>query len=196
MKRVLLLSVLAGCAAPEPAEKAAADPRFVFEGAHAISESTLRALVAEDLERYLREPRPAPLQDAVFRMVNAYGLAGYADTAVEVEETKDKVVFLIREGSPYLLGRVHFTGNRHLKDRELEGVEPGALPGSSLPFSERLLARIRADLLAIYRAKGFIDAAVKLPLLFRDGDRVNVTFPIEEGLPYLIEANGVPTRSA
>ncbi|HEX7900385.1 MAG TPA: BamA/TamA family outer membrane protein [Planctomycetota bacterium] len=190
MKRLLLLSVLAGCASTEPEAKAAGDPRFVFEGANAISESRLRDLVASDLARYLEDKRPAPLQDAVFRMVNAYGLAGYADAAVDVEEAPDKVYFRIREGGAYLLGRVHFRGNVHLKDRELEGVEPGALPGSSLPFSERLLARIRADLLAIYRAKGFIDAVVKPPLLNRqeDGERVHVTFQIEEGLPYVIEA--------
>jgi outer membrane protein insertion porin family len=188
MKRVLLLSVLAGCAAPEPEQEAAVDPRFVFEGAKEISEGKLRDLVAADLARYLEDPRPAPLQDAVFRMINAYGLAGYAEAAVEVEETVDKVVFKIREGNAFLLGRVHFTGNQALKDRELEGIEPGSLPGRELPFSDRLLARIRADLLAIYHAKGFIDAAVKPPLLKREGEHVNVTFQIQEGVQYLIES--------
>lgn len=187
MKRLLPILLLAGCAGPPaPEAEAVADPRFVFEGEKVLSEKELRAIVAPDLARYIQEPRPAPLQDAVFRIIDAYSVAGYVDALVDVEETADKVIFKIREGEPYVLGRVHFRGNTRLKDKDLEGVEPGALPGRTLAFSERLLARIDADLRAIYRAKGFVDAEIRSPLLRREDDRVHVTFYIIEGEPYVI----------
>ncbi len=201
MKRHVLLAVLlplAACASPAPEDRAKRDERFVFKGAIALSEGELRDVAAPDFARYLQEPRPAPLEDAVFRIVAAYALAGYADAGVEVEEAPERVVFRIREGRRHLLGRVRFSGNRELRDRELEGVEPGTLPGRELPFSERLVARMRADLLAIYRAKGFVDASLRSRTEREPGDppRMNVVFEIAEGRAYtIVGIEGVPEEA-
>lgn len=172
-----------GCASSETSQDEAVD----FEGVEKLSESELRELIAPDLARYRERPRPAPLLDAVFRLKLAYGLAGYPDAAIEFEEGPERVLFRVKEGAYLELGRVRLVGNRQLKDRDLESAGPGALPGQSIPFSARLLARMRADIVAIYRAKGFIEADVKLPVLSRKDERVDVLFEIEEGRPFLIE---------
>jgi outer membrane protein assembly complex protein YaeT len=199
LARIAALVALQACAESRPADEAAGDPRFAFMGTSALSESELRRIAAPDLARYLQEPRPAPLQDAVFRMTSAYALAGHPEAAVDVEELDGTVRFLVREGPYFALGRLHFSGNRALRERELEGIEPGALPGRRIPFSDRLLARMKADLLSIYRQKGFVDVEVRTTTSAeREADvyRMNVTFHIVEGRAYTVEAvEGVPEEA-
>lgn len=186
---VAALLLPAACSSVPPG---ADDPRFQFPGASAIAEKDLRILVASDLRRWLEQPRPAPLQDAVFRMVSAYSLEGRPGTQIDVEETPDLVVFRIQEAPRRLLGRVRFSGNRRIRDDELEEIEPGALPGQEIPFSERLVARMRVALLGLYRSRGHLDVRIRFTSA-AEGDRMQVSFQIEEGPEYVLRAvDGLP----
>ncbi|HYE98683.1 MAG TPA: BamA/TamA family outer membrane protein [Planctomycetota bacterium] len=183
----ILWAALAACAGdrPPPAQE---DPRFVFRGAREMSEDALRELVARELEDYLRDPREAILDDAAFRMVQTYGLLGYADATVAFEEQGNRVLFIIEEGRRWSLGRVHFAGRRQVDEDVLESVVPEALPGRRVPYSGRLVSRMQAGLRAIYRARGFVEADVEVESEDREPDagRVNVTFRIHEGEPYVV----------
>src|SRR6185503_12060083 len=89
-----------------------------FEGRSAFGESTLLRLIEDDLKRYRENPRPAPLDDAVFRLGQYYRSRGYVQAVVVAESGDGRILFKITEGPLVELGRLHFEGNTVFTDRE------------------------------------------------------------------------------
>jgi outer membrane protein assembly complex protein YaeT len=194
----------AGCAASPPEAPSEERPPggWTFEGAEAIRPSALEQLLESDRRRYEAEPRPSVLEDAVFRLVSRYHLEGHLDVAVDVDSSAPpKVAFRIREGRSYALGEVGYRGLVALRSKELHDLEPGALLGTRIPFSTRLMARLRAEILSFYGRRGYVAAEVSEPVLRKDLERgvVDVIYHIQEGPRHRVtalEGLGLEERAA
>jgi outer membrane protein insertion porin family len=160
--------------------------RIEFKGADAFSEGELRAVIQRDVERYLRDPRPSVLDDAAFRLTHHYRLAGYAQARVQVRESAGRILFRLREGSQYRLGRVHFRGNHTFSDEELEAALPGGLLGGAPVYSPQAVDLLVAEVLSAYGKKGHVDARIEEPAASFDAEegKVHLTLRIHEGPRY------------
>jgi outer membrane protein insertion porin family len=165
-------------------------PEAEFEGRAAFSAAELRKVVAGDLDRYGKEPRPAVLDDAVFRLAQHYRARGYAFAEVEAQVRGDKIVFLLKEGPLIRLGRLHFRGNAAISGQDLKEMLERVASGRNLPYSKKLLALQAEAILASYGARGYIEASVAEPELhYVEADReVHVTYRITEGRPFTLVA--------
>ena len=192
MRRALpafLIACAAACSGSGPAEGPEDDPTAEFRGADAISKSELLKLVEPDLRRYAREPDPAILDDAAFRLVHRYQLEGYRDVTVAPTAEPEKIVFEIREGTRFVLGRVHFRGNRTISDVELEALVPEGLLGARPAYSPRLRALLEDGMVGAYRARGYIDATVATQQTADEEEgKVHLTVEIEEGRAFQVAA--------
>ncbi len=190
---VLAAGALGACAgdpetpgAPEPEDEG----QVVFEGVEEASESDLRRVIRPDLERYVRDPRPAVLADAVFRLTHFYHLQGHALVSVSSRTEGGKVVFSVVEGPEVTLGRLHFEGNRAFRDEELQQVRPRELLGGSPPFSPRLVSLMIDSILRAYGEWGYIEAVVtETRRHYEESERkMHVTLSIVEGKPHTLKA--------
>jgi outer membrane protein assembly complex protein YaeT len=183
---LLLLLALAGCSSGDKQEKPPPpEETVVFEGATAISEGDLRELVARDVKRFKTDGRTTALDDAGFRIEYQYRLEGYHRVRVIPRVDKDHVVFTIEEGPRIHLGFVHFEGATVFKPEELRQLVPGRFLGDAPPYSIRLAIQIEEGIIASYRDRGFADAAVQRRAQ-PDGDRMNLTYVVDEGKPYVV----------
>ena len=164
----------------------------VFEGRKAFPETELRMVVDRDLERYRRDPRPATLDDAVFRLKEHYKSRGYNFVAVVAERRERRLVFTLIEGPLVKLGALRFQGNTVFLRRELRDLLEGTASGRRLLFSKKLLALHVETILVAYGAKGYIEAAVADPARLYDAaeEKMDVTYKITEGRPFKIAAVG------
>jgi outer membrane protein assembly complex protein YaeT len=202
----LAFAALTASCAGAPPEEAPPEPvipsSWTFEGAEALSASDLAELVEPDRVRYAADPKPTMLEDAVFRLVSRYHLEGYLDVDVAYDaSTPGKVVFRIVEGRFYELGVVGYRGLVAVRSRDLHDLEPTALPGTRVAFSTRLLARLRADILALYGRRGYVAAELSQPELKKDPERgvVDAIFRVKEGPLHrvtAIEGLGLEERAA
>lgn len=109
---------------------------------------------------------------------------------------KDAVVFRIEEGPRILLGDVDFKGASVFDSDELSQLVPGRLLGDAPPYAPRLVLQIEEGILASYRERGFIDVQVKREAKPSGEDRMNLTFTIDEGKPYVVtEIRNLPTEA-
>jgi outer membrane protein insertion porin family len=163
-----------------------------FEGRSAFSKAVLMRVIDDDIERYRKNPRPAPLDDAIFRLGQYYRSRGYVMAQVDAEATAGKIVFKIREGPLVKLGRLHFEGNSVFKDSELKELLDQSASGRLLPYSRKLLALQSETILAAYSVKGYIEATVGKPEEHYDeaSARSNVTYRITEGRLFKISSVG------
>lgn len=164
-----------------------------FEGRKAFGESQLRKEVEGDIKRYRDNPRPAPLDDAVFRLIQYYRSRGYAMAQVEAHAEEGRILFQIVEGPLVKLGRIHFEGNTVFSDRELKELLDRSASGRLLPYSRKLIALQSETILAAYSLKGYIEASVADPGAGRyepETARAHVTYSITEGRPYSISSVG------
>jgi outer membrane protein assembly complex protein YaeT len=176
-------AALLACAAPSaPLE----ENGVVFQGAEAFSRGELLDVVRNDLERYRADPRPSPLDDAAFRLIHHYQIAGYATVSVQFDVEDGRVVFRIREGPRYALGRVRFRGNDAFSDDELRAALPTPLLGGALPYTGATVEMLVAEVRAAYLERGHLDVFVDDPKLEVDPQehRVDVTVRIREGPRY------------
>jgi len=164
----------------------------VFEGRKAFPETELRMAIDRDIERYRRDPSPAALDDAVFRLTQHYKSRGYAFVKVEAERKGSKLVFTIIEAALVKLGTLRFQGNTVFSRRELRDLLEGTASGRRLLYSKKLLALHLETILVAYAAKGYIEATVGSPALLYDvaEERMDITYTITEGRPFLISAIG------
>jgi outer membrane protein assembly complex protein YaeT len=163
-----------------------------FEGHSAFSAGELRRLIEEDLKRYQADPRPAPLDDAVFRITQYYRSRGYAFAEVIAQSGGGRVSFRIMEGPLVHLGRIHFEGNTVFTGPELKELLDRSASGRLLPYSRKLLALQSETILAAYAVKGYIEAAVVIPEpRYEPGTaRSHVTYKITEGRAFKIVSVG------
>jgi outer membrane protein assembly complex protein YaeT len=165
---------------------------IVFEGRKAFPETELRMAVDRDLERYRREPRPAALDDAVFRLTQHYRSRGYHFVSVTAERRERQLVFTIIEGNLVKLGSLRFQGNTAFSRRELRDLLEGTASGRRLLYSKKLLALHVETILVAYGAKGYIEAAVASPAQIYNAaeEKMDITYRITEGRPFVIAAVG------
>lgn len=167
-----------------------------FEGVTEVSESELRELIEDDLKRYRERPRPTVLTDAIFRMERLYRLEGHAEVRIAYEERPEgRVLFRVWEGPRYVLGRIHFVGNRAVSEKEFEEARPSGLLGGDVPYSRRIAALLKDAVSAAYGELGYIDVRVDDPVERADREerKMNLTFHIAEGKRYVLEAyEGLP----
>lgn len=192
---VLSLLVLSACASAPDEEDPEGEDHLEFRGIEKSHDLELRELVASDLKRYLANPRDSVLEDAVFRLKYHYRFEGYADIEVDYERTPTKVIFKIREGERLTLGRVHYEGNSVFSKETLKESRPKGFLGEGVPFSERLLVMVREEIIAGYRARGYIEADVNVEERRAPDDpgRVHVTFHISEGKQFTLAGiDGLP----
>lgn len=159
---------------------------IVFEGVEAFSHGELFEVILPDVERYRADPRPAVLDDAAFRLIHRYRIEGYADVAVQFGVEEGRVVFRVREGPRYVLGRVRFRGNEAFSDEELRAVLPRPLLGGALPYTDAAVEMLVAEVRAAYLERGHLEVVVEDPQLEIDPEehRVDVTVRIREGPRY------------
>jgi outer membrane protein assembly complex protein YaeT len=190
----LLLAALALALPASAAEAPAVDVRFTGN-AHQ-SDGALRRAAAVELARYgSGGRRPADIDDAAFRMEQAYRREGYAFARVDYEIAPPDgaaVVFRVDEGPRVLVDRVSVDGNEALeRDTILEllrGECAGPICGERFPF---VRARVESGVAALrdaYAERGYLNAVVDEPAYeFRDGDsRVGITLVIREGPAYRV----------
>ena len=162
--------------------------QVVFEGRSAFSESELLRVIGGDLERFRKDPRPAPLDDAVFRLTQYYRSRGYVLAEVVATTEEGKIVLRITEGSLVTLGRLHFDGNTVFTDEQLKELLDRSASGRLLPYSAKLLALQTETILAAYSVKGYIETTVAKPVerLDEKTERSNVTYRITEGRRFTV----------
>lgn len=171
-----------------------------FEGVAELSVADLRRLVEDDLKRYREKPRRTVLDDAAFRLTRHYHLEGYSEVRVEVEERGEReVLFRVREGPRFVLGRVHLTGHSAIDEKDFEEWRPRGPLGGDTPYSPRVAALLVDAIHAAYGERGYIDAVVEVPEVRADAEarKVNLTFRITEGRRYVLAGyEGVPDEPA
>lgn len=191
---LLLLLALASCKSAGEQDGPPPEERADFEGNEFMSASELRELVYRDLRRYEADSRPPALEDAAYRVEYQYRLEGFDRIRVIPRIEGGRVVFKIEEGPRMRLGRVRFVGATVFKDEELQELVPGRFLGDPPPYSLRLALLIEEGVIASYRDRGFIDAAVVRNVSEPNPEnRVDIVFTIEEGKPYFVtEIRGLP----
>jgi outer membrane protein insertion porin family len=131
-----------------------------------------------------------------------------ADVREVVEGDLHRVIFEVSPGQQVRLNEVDFRGNEQIPDEELRrliGTGPvGAVRGLFGTLFRRpqgvTQQQINADrdvVEAHYRISGFSEAAVSTPFAERlSGNRINVVFPIREGVQTLVEQVGIEGNEA
>lgn len=164
-----------------------------FRGAGELS-FRLRRVIEDSLIDFERDPsREAPLYDAALDLQDHFVAQGHADAEVEYELVRGdrlRVVFTARPGPQVKVARMRFAGNTTLRDEQLLELWARTRSGS-LGLGDPLyvaddVAAVRLSMLALYDARGFLDAKVDGPVVDRaaGSDRVEIGWTIEEGPLY------------
>jgi outer membrane protein insertion porin family len=167
-----------------------------FVGNTRKSGESLRRVAADELLRYQTQGRrPADIDDAAFRMEQAYRREGYAFARVRYEIPTPggaAVVFRIDEGPRVYVDRVDIEGN-HAVDRAsildlLRGEHSTLLYGDRFPFVRTEIESAVAALRDIYAERGYLDAVVDEPVytFHADDSRADIALHIREGSPYRV----------
>jgi outer membrane protein insertion porin family len=178
-----------GTAAPIPGDVS-------FTGNGSKSDDSLRRSAAAELDRFAGgDRRPADLDDAAFRMEQAYRRDGYAFARVGYEMPTPggpAAVFRVEEGPRVLVDRVAIEGSRAV-DRAfildlLRGERSTLLQGGRFPFVRAEIESAVAALRDTYAERGYLEAVVEEPAYaFRaDDSLVDIALAIREGPAYRV----------
>ena len=141
-----------------------------IKGNRAIDSSDIKDVLATKTKSILHLRFHAPLsqeklEEDVKRIEELYKEKGYLDVVVEkpqVELEKGscyKVVYRIaREGKPYKIGKIIFTGNRLFSSKELLKLQKKLKPGRR--FNQKLVDELSKKIVRKYGELGFIFANV------------------------------------
>ncbi len=161
----------------------------IISGHSRISESDIRESIAVVPNTIVNT---GLVQEAAESIRQLYKEKGYHDARVsseivEVDEDLVNVHFEIEEGERVHVREINFTGNESFRPRPLRRVMETKTKGwfswltSSGRLQPEILEQDRARIAAFYHNQGFIDARVGEPEVERDGNRLIITFNIEEG---------------
>jgi outer membrane protein insertion porin family len=166
----------------------------LITGAQRIKTSKIRDQIATKPGDPLSE---AALNEDKQKIIEYYQGKGYGDVDVIYKtEANDKagtarVTFEVLEGVRSKIDDVNFQGNTAISRKELMKVIKTKHKGLLNIFSSTAgklnsdqLETDREALRALYQSKGYVDAQVREPSIVRDGQKVDVTFPIVEGQQY------------
>ncbi len=165
----------------------------IIQGASQVKESRLRKEITVKPKDTLNES--AVEQDRQ-KIADYYSNKGFTEVSVTVKTDVDeklgtaRVVFSVDEGGKTAIRSVKFEGNSVLKSAEIAKVVK-TKPKSLLNIfskSGRLNTELIEDdvksIRELYQSKGYVDAQVGTPKVSREGDKVDVVFPIAEGPLY------------
>jgi outer membrane protein assembly complex protein YaeT len=193
---VALLAVGAAAQAETREARPAPAEDVTFVGNRSKSDAALRQAARPELSRYADQGRrPADIDDAAFRMEQAYRRDGYAFARVGYDLPAaggGAVVFRVHEGPRVYVDRVAVTGNDAIDTPTiltlLRGEHAGLLHGGRTPFVRAEIEAAVSDLRDLYLERGYRDAEVADPTFtFRDGDSlVDVALAVREGEAYRV----------
>ncbi len=131
---------------------------------------------------------PELLEDAAETMVRMYTAAGFSATRVEPEYSIDRnaitAVLQVDEGRQLEIGKVYFRGNTVLDDADLARI---ANLGSGGVYTPAAVEEARGAITSTYHERGYPDVRVRSSVdPSANGDRVEVSYSLEEGTPYTI----------
>ena len=165
----------------------------LIRGASQVKESRLRKEITTKPKDTLNE---ATVEQDRQKIADYYASKGYTEVSVTVTKDVDeklgtaRVTFVIDEGGKTAIRSVKFEGNTVLKSPEITKVVK-TKPKSLLNiFSKagRLNNEVLEDdvkaIRELYQSKGYVDAQVAPPRVTRDGNKVDIIFPITEGEQY------------
>lgn len=162
----------------------------IIQGASQLKESRLRKEITVKPKDTLSEL--AVEQDRQ-KIADYYATKGFTEATVTVKSEVDeklgtaRVVFSVDEGGKTAIRSVKFEGNSVLKSGEI-GKVVKTKPKSLLNIFSKS-GRLNTELLEddvksireLYQSKGYVDAQVATPRVTREGNKVDVVFPITEG---------------
>lgn len=196
---VIVFAVLAvGASVRAETREARAAPvaDVTFVGNRGKSDEALRQAARPELARYADGGRrPADIDDAAFRMEQAYRRDGYAFARVRYDipvAGGREVVFRVHEGPRVYVDRVTVTGNHAIDTPTiltlLRGEHAELLHGGRYPFVRSEIDVAAAGLRDLYLERGYRDATVADPTFrFHDGDSlVDVALAVREGHAYRV----------
>ena len=131
---------------------------------------------------------PELLTEAAETIVRMYTAAGFAATRVEpeysIEGNAISAVLQVEEGSQLEIGNVYFLGNTVLEDADLDRI---ANFDSGGIYSPAAVEGVRAAITSDYHGLGYPDVRVRSSVdQSADGDRVDISYSLDEGKPYAI----------
>ncbi len=130
------------------------------------------------------------------KIVDYYQGKGYGDVDVRFhteagEKGKSRVIFDVTEGGKTKVAHVNFQGNAAASRKELLKVIKTKPKGLLTLFSSTAgklssdqVEEDRTAIRELLQSKGYIYAEVKQPTVTRNGEKVDVTFPITEGAQF------------
>ena len=140
---------------------------------------------------------PAELKKAADGIRALYKSKGYYNTTVSTklsypEEGSAEVTFVIDEGKKIYIRDISFTGNSSFSDDELRDVIETSTKGffswitDSGVLDTAILKQDAARLAAFYHNHGFLEAKIGEPRVVQEENRLQLTFPIDEGPRYRV----------
>ena len=164
-----------------------------LEGVTKVKESRLRKEITAKPGDVLDE---STLEQDKQKILKYYGDKGFTEADVTYTSTVNEkqgtavVVFSVNEGGKLIIRSVKFEGNGVFTKSDLAKLvktKPKTLL-SFLSGSGKLNAEVlESDVAALrekYQGQGFMDVKIAPPRVDRQGDKVDVTFSISEGLQY------------
>jgi outer membrane protein insertion porin family len=168
----------------------------VINGATRVKASKLRDQISAKPGDALSE---ASLNADKQKIIEYYQGKSFGDVDVRFRtEDNDKagtsrVVFDVMEGAKTKIDHVYFEGNTVASRKELLKVVK-TKPKGVLNFLSSTAGKLSSDQLEedrraireLLQSKGYVDADVRQPSVVRNGEKVDVTFPIVEGRQYRV----------
>jgi outer membrane protein insertion porin family len=165
----------------------------IIQGASQVKESRLRKEISVKPKDTLNE---SGVEQDRQKIADYYVNKGFTEASVsvktEVDEklSKARVVFTVDEGGKTAIRSVKYEGNVALKSSEISKVVKTKTKSILNLFSKA--GRLNSELLdddvksirELYQSKGYVDAQVDRPRVTREGEKVDIVFPITEGPLY------------
>lgn len=172
---------------------------IVFDGNDHLSEDKLKEVITLRSQVFLDQQR---VKVSAEKIREAYEKDGYNNVNVipivqEMDGVRNRITFFIQEGERARIKTIHFEGRSVIKKSELLDVMANRewVPLVSLITDAGTLRREEFGndterIKEVYSNKGYLDVQVGLPRvdLSEDRESYTLTFPIVEGLPYLVDS--------
>ncbi len=189
---------------------------ITYKGLNSVTQSDLLAQYKKEHVDLTAESQYSPTKiahaETVIKQMEAAHGRQFATIKADVKNIPPasvQIIFNIKEGPVVKVGKIRFTGNRHISSRTLRRAMKGLKP-IGIPYSlifENLFpvtydsSKLEMDtelVRQVYRDKGYANAAVEQPktqirdegglnwFTFRPrtGKRIDILLPIEEGSRY------------
>ena len=129
-----------------------------------------------------------------------YRQEGFAHVSIQTETTEQEgeVKVLIHEGPEVSISRLNFIGNTRFVGSQLIGLDlegemesgTGWFFWSSSTYNPEAIHADITALKKLYREYGYFDVSISVdePVFYDEGEKVELTFRIHEGEPYIVDS--------